>query len=154
MDVVASLYGRNSLLETIGRTAAEIFIPLTVGGGIRTLDDIRSVLRAGADKVAINTAAIRQPEFLARYVTRQGNRAMANVNASIRETVAGISVAKNFRQERAVYEEFSAVNAQSYSINIRRGFVLSSIFPLLNTLSGIGTSIIVYFGGLAVAAAS
>ncbi|HKZ70133.1 MAG TPA: ABC transporter ATP-binding protein, partial [Anaerolineales bacterium] len=64
---------------------------------------------------------------LARYVTRQGNRAMANVNSAIRETIAGISVAKNFRQERAVYDEFSAVNVQSYAINIRRGFVLSTI---------------------------
>ncbi len=88
---------------------------------------------------------------LARMVTRQGNRAMANVNASIRETIAGISVAKNFRQERAVYDEFVAVNAQSYSINIRRGFVMSAIFPALNALSGVGISVMVYFGGLAVA---
>jgi ATP-binding cassette subfamily B protein len=89
---------------------------------------------------------------LARYVTRQGNRAMANVNAAIRETIAGISVAKNFRQERAIYDEFTAVNAQSYTINIRRGFVLSNIFPALNALAGVGTSVLVYFGGLAVGA--
>ena len=54
-DVVASLYGRNSLHEIISRTAKEVFIPLTVGGGLRSLDDISSVLRAGADKVSINT---------------------------------------------------------------------------------------------------
>lgn len=89
---------------------------------------------------------------LARYVTRQGNRAMANVNAAIRETIAGISVAKNFRQERAIYDEFTAVNAQSYTINIRRGFVLSNIFPVLNALAGAGTSVLVYFGGLAAGA--
>jgi cyclase len=63
-DAVASLYGRNSLLEIIERTASEIFIPLTVGGGLRSVDDIRSVLRAGADKVAINTAAISQPNLI------------------------------------------------------------------------------------------
>src|SRR5437763_15160817 len=57
MDVVASLYGRNSLTEIVQRTSREIFIPLTVGGGLRTIDDIRTVLRAGADKVALNTAA-------------------------------------------------------------------------------------------------
>lgn len=73
MDVVASLYGRNSLLDTIERTASEVFIPLTVGGGIRTLDDIRAVLRAGADKVAINTAAIRQPEFVREAARRFGS---------------------------------------------------------------------------------
>lgn len=64
MDVVASLYGRNSLLEIVQRTSQEIFIPLTVGGGLRTVDDIRAVLRAGADKVSLNTAAIRTPELI------------------------------------------------------------------------------------------
>lgn len=64
MDAVASLYGRNSLLAIIERTAKEIFIPLCVGGGLRSLDDIRAVLRAGADKVAINTAAVRRPELI------------------------------------------------------------------------------------------
>lgn len=63
-DAVASLYGRNSLVEIIERTASEVFIPLTVGGGLRTVDDIRTVLRAGADKVAINTAAIHRPNFV------------------------------------------------------------------------------------------
>ena len=64
MDVVASLYGRNNLLEILERTAKETFIPLTVGGGIRTVDDIRNVLKSGADKVALNTAAISNPEFI------------------------------------------------------------------------------------------
>ncbi len=64
MDVVASLYGRNSLLEIIERTSQAIFIPLTVGGGLRSVDDIRSVLRAGADKVSLNTAAVRKPELI------------------------------------------------------------------------------------------
>jgi imidazole glycerol-phosphate synthase subunit HisF len=64
MDAVASLYGRNSLLEIVERTAREIFIPLTVGGGLRSVEDIRTVLRAGADKVSINTAAIARPELI------------------------------------------------------------------------------------------
>lgn len=63
-DVVASLYERNSLNDLIKNTAKEIFIPLTVGGGIRTISDINSVLRAGADKVCINTAAIKNPYFI------------------------------------------------------------------------------------------
>ncbi len=64
VDTVASLYGRNSLLEIIEKTSKEIFIPLTVGGGLRTVDDIRKVLRAGADKVSINTAAVHRPELI------------------------------------------------------------------------------------------
>lgn len=64
IDVVASLYGRNSLHDIISKTAKEIFIPLTVGGGLRTVEDIRSVLRAGADKVSINTAAIKNENLI------------------------------------------------------------------------------------------
>lgn len=64
MDAVASLYGRNSLTDIIRRTAHDIAIPLTVGGGLRSVKDIREVLRAGADKVAINTAAIARPELI------------------------------------------------------------------------------------------
>jgi cyclase len=64
VDVVASLYDRNSLHDIISETARSIFIPITVGGGIRTIDDIRAVLRAGADKVSINTAAIKNPSFI------------------------------------------------------------------------------------------
>lgn len=63
-DVVASLYDRNSLHDIISRTAEQTFIPLTVGGGLRTTDDIKSVLRAGADKVSLNTAAIKNPEII------------------------------------------------------------------------------------------
>jgi cyclase len=73
MDAVASLYGRNSLLEIVERTAREIFIPLTVGGGLRSVDDIRAVLRAGADKVSLNTAAIANPELI-----RQASRAFGS----------------------------------------------------------------------------
>lgn len=64
MDTVASLYERNSLHDIIQKTANEIFIPLTVGGGIRTIDDIRKVLRSGADKVFLNTAAIKNPGLI------------------------------------------------------------------------------------------
>lgn len=64
MDAVASLYGRNSLYDIIEKTTRDIFVPITVGGGIRTVDDVMQALRAGADKVAINTAAIQRPDIL------------------------------------------------------------------------------------------
>ena len=64
IDIVASLYERNSLTDVVERAASEVFVPLTVGGGIRKLDDINTLLRVGADKVAINTAAVRRPELI------------------------------------------------------------------------------------------
>jgi ATP-binding cassette subfamily B protein len=88
---------------------------------------------------------------IARYVTRKGFRAIAEVNAAIQEAVTGISVAKNFRQEAAIYRAFEKVNRQSYDINLRRGFVLSNIFPILNALAGLGTAALVYWGGLTAA---
>ncbi len=72
MDVVASLYGRNSLHEMISEAAQEISIPLLVGGGIRTLDDIQKVLRAGADRVSLNTAAVNNPGFVKEAVREFG----------------------------------------------------------------------------------
>jgi ATP-binding cassette subfamily B protein len=89
---------------------------------------------------------------VARRVTQQGSRAMANVNAIIQESVAGIAVAKNFRQEAAIYDRFLDVNRQSYAINLRRGLVLGTIFPLLNASAGLGTALVVYLGGQVVAA--
>ena len=70
IDVVASLYGRNSLQDTIKRAAQDIFVPLTVAGGIRSVEDVRAILRAGADKIAINTEATKRPELI-RDVARQ-----------------------------------------------------------------------------------
>ena len=74
MDIVASLYGRNNLSEIVSATAEKIFIPLTVGGGIRTLENIRDLLRAGADKVAINTAAIQNPQLIRDAATMFGSQ--------------------------------------------------------------------------------
>ncbi|MEJ2560971.1 MAG: ABC transporter ATP-binding protein, partial [Anaerolineae bacterium] len=88
---------------------------------------------------------------IARYVTRKGFRVLAEVNAAIQEAVTGISVAKNFRQEGAIYDAFVRVNRQSYGVNLRRGFVLSNVFPVLNVLAGVGTAALVYWGGLTAA---
>jgi ATP-binding cassette subfamily B protein len=78
---------------------------------------------------------------MARRVTKRGMRAMADVNAAIKETVSGISIAKNFRQEESIFETFDFSNQQSYRVNIQRGFVLSLVFPTLNALGGIFTAI-------------
>ncbi len=74
MDIVASLYGRNNLLDIVSKAAQNIFIPLTVGGGIRSLEDIKQALRAGADKVAINTQATKTPEFITEAANAFGSQ--------------------------------------------------------------------------------
>jgi ABC-type multidrug transport system fused ATPase/permease subunit len=88
---------------------------------------------------------------LARTTTMQARRMLANVNSNVQETVSGISVAKNFRQEGAIYHLFRDVNQQSYTVNLRQGYVFSGIFPVLSTVAGIGTALVVYFGGTGVA---
>lgn len=85
-DVVTSLYGRNSLHDIISRTAKNIFIPLTVGGGLRTIDDIRAVLRAGADKVSLNTAAINNPEFIKEASLKFGSSTIVVAIEAIKQT--------------------------------------------------------------------
>jgi ABC-type multidrug transport system fused ATPase/permease subunit len=87
---------------------------------------------------------------IARTTTQRARRALARVNSTVQETISGISIAKNFRQEQTIYGEFRGVNEQSYQVNLRQGLIFTGIFPLLNTIGGIGTVIVVYFGGLAV----
>lgn len=87
VDVVASLYGRNGLHDIIRRVAENVFVPLTVAGGIRSIEDVRQALRSGADKVAVNTAAIQRPELLRELAETFGSQCVVlSVEA---KTVAG-----------------------------------------------------------------
>lgn len=74
LDITASHEQRNTMLDVVSRTADQVFMPLTVGGGVRTLDDIRALLSAGADKVSINTAAVQRPEFVREAAARFGTQ--------------------------------------------------------------------------------
>ncbi|RPJ38829.1 MAG: ABC transporter ATP-binding protein, partial [Chloroflexi bacterium] len=88
---------------------------------------------------------------LARKVTREGMRAMAGVNSAIKETVSGIGVAKNFRQESSIYEDFEKANSLSYRVNLRRGLVLAFLWPVLTVIGGLMSALMVYTGGMSVA---
>lgn len=88
---------------------------------------------------------------LARRVTKSGMQAMADVNSAIKETVSGIAIAKNFRQENSIFKTFNAANRTSYRVNLWRGFVLSLVWPSLNTVGGIATALLVFAGGLSAA---
>lgn len=99
IDMVASLYGRNNLTDIVQKTAANIFIPLTVGGGVRSVEDIRDLLRAGADKVAINTAAVERPELI-----REGAEAFGS------QCIVGSIQAKNTDGKYLVFTDNAREN--------------------------------------------
>lgn len=98
-DVVASLYGRNSLLEIVERTSRELFIPLCVGGGLRNVDDIREVLRAGADKVSINTAAIKDPALIEQASKTFGSSTIVVSIEAIKNNDGGYEACVDYGRE-------------------------------------------------------
>lgn len=98
MDVVASLYERNSLHDIISETAENNFIPITVGGGIRTVDDIKRLLRAGADKVCLNTAAIHNPEFVRKASREFGSSTIVVAIEAINENGENLAYTDNGRE--------------------------------------------------------
>lgn len=91
LDITATHEGRDTTLQTVERMAAEVFIPLTVGGGVRTLDDIKALLRAGADKVAINSAAVHDSEFVRRAAEKFGSQCIVVAIDAKRVSVGGES---------------------------------------------------------------
>jgi len=86
LDVSASAEGRGTMLEVVRRTAETVFIPLTVGGGVRSVDDVDTLLRAGADKVGVNTAALARPELIAEIAERFGNQVLV-LSLDVRRTL-------------------------------------------------------------------
>jgi len=108
-DVVASLYERNSLVEIIKKTTEDVFVPITIGGGLRTIDDVQTALRAGADKVSINTGAIKNPSIISDVAKRLGSQCM----------VLSIQAKKNNGSWEAYYDngrEHSGLDAIEWAI--------------------------------------
>ena len=93
LDISASAAGRETTLDVVRKTAEQVFIPLTVGGGIRTVEDVNQLLRAGADKVSINTAALARPELIAEIADRFGSQVLVlSVDARRARTESGFEV--------------------------------------------------------------
>jgi ABC-type multidrug transport system fused ATPase/permease subunit len=134
----------NTVTLTLDLLSQLLLIVLLIGYLFTVDVRLTLVTLALAPFIIVAAMAFRR---IARATVTRSRRVRAIVSSHIQETVSGISVAKTFRQEQAVYEDFLDVNRRSYLTNIRSGFVFSGIFPILSTLSGIGTAAIVYFGG-------
>ena len=96
LDITASSDDRSIMLDVVSKTAEQVFIPLTVGGGIRTIDDFRKILSAGADKIAVNSAALKRPELINEAAERFGNQCVVvAIDAKRREDGSGWNIYKN-----------------------------------------------------------
>lgn len=112
LDISASVEGRGTTLEIVRRTADQIFIPLTVGGGISSVNDVDQLLRAGADKVSINTAAIRNPELISNIVERFGTQVLVlSIDARRARTKSGFEVTTHGGRESAGLDAFDWIEA-------------------------------------------
>ena len=132
LDVSASVAGRGTMLDVVRRTAEQAFIPLTVGGGVRSVDDVDQLLRAGADKVSINTSAIARPELLRELAARFGSQCIV------------LSVdARRAQGQPSGFEVTTHGGSKSAGIDAidwaRRGAELGAGEILLNSMDGDGT---------------
>jgi ATP-binding cassette subfamily B protein len=131
-------------------TISSLIEALLLAGVLLAIDlQLSLYLFAAIPLIFFTASSLRR---LMRRVTRRGMQAMAVVNAKIKESISGIAVAKNYRQESAVYADFDAANRRSYAVNVRRGLVLAGVFPVLNALSGIVVAMLVWTGGRSVMA--
>jgi ATP-binding cassette subfamily B protein len=139
----------SELVVVVTDVGAQVFQAIVLGVVIvRTEWHLALLLFASMPLVLVSALAFRS---LARRATKRGMQAMADVNAAIKETVSGIAIAKNFRQEQSIFGVFDTANQTSYRVNVTRGLVLTLIWPTLNALSGIFTAVLVYAGGMSAA---
>jgi imidazole glycerol-phosphate synthase subunit HisF len=143
IDIVASLYGRNSLVDVVSRTASEIFVPLTVGGGIRKLEDVNMLLRAGADKVAINTAAVRRPELLTEAARSFGSQCIVASIEAGRRRDGGWEVYTDTGRERTGLD---AVEWAHRAIDLGAGELLLTSINMEGTRKGFDLDLVQALG--------
>jgi ABC-type multidrug transport system fused ATPase/permease subunit len=125
---------------------SQLLLVVIVSGVLFWIEPELALLTLSVTPVVIVAAlAFRR---IARWTTQRGQRATAEVNAAIQETISGIAVAKSFRQEAAIYEQFRTTNQLAYRVRLLRGYVINTIFPTLDMLAAIATTVVVYFGGM------
>jgi len=131
LDISASVAGRETTFDVVRKTAEQVFIPLTVGGGIRTVDDVDRLLRAGADKVSINTAALARPELIAEIADRFGSQVLVlSVDARRARTDSGFEVTTHGGRQSA------GIDALAW---VERACALGVGEILLNSMDADGT---------------
>ncbi|AIN81981.1 MULTISPECIES: imidazole glycerol phosphate synthase subunit HisF [Corynebacterium] len=136
LDVTASKDGRGTMLDVVRRTASEVFIPLTVGGGVRSVEDVDQLLRAGADKVSVNTAAIARPELLSELSRRFGAQCVVLSVDARRVPEGGTPQPSGFEVTTHGGSRSAGIDAVEWA---RRGEELGVGEILLNSMDGDGT---------------
>ena len=135
LDISASHEGRATTMEIVSRTAEEVFIPLTVGGGVSSVDDVDRLLRAGADKVAVNTAAIHRPELVAEIADRFGNQVLV-LSVDARRVSTGVAGGSGFEVTTHGGRKSSGLDAIEWAV---RAAELGAGEILLNAMDADGT---------------
>jgi cyclase len=136
LDISASHEGRATTLEIVSRTAEQVFIPLTVGGGVSSIEDVDTLLRAGADKVSVNTSAIRRPALLAEIAARFGSQVLV-LSVDARRTASGSEpTASGFEVTTHGGRRSAGLDAVAWA---RRGAELGAGEVLLNSMDADGT---------------
>ena len=136
LDVSASHEGRSTMLDVVSRTAEQVFVPLTVGGGVSSVNDVDQLLRAGADKVGINTAAITRPELLAEVAERFGNQVVV-LSVDARRCPPGVSTASGYEVTTHGGRTSTGIDALAWAV---RGAELGAGEILLNSMDADGVT--------------
>ena len=136
LDVTASATGRETMFDVVRRTAEEVFVPLTVGGGVRSADDVDRLLRAGADKVSVNTAAIERPQLLTEIAERFGNQVLV-LSVDARRCQEGTSTDSGYEVTTHGGRRGTGIDAIEWA---RTGAELGAGEILLNSMDADGTT--------------
>jgi ATP-binding cassette subfamily B protein len=146
--VTSDTEGFTNVVTLVLNLMSQLLLVVLIAGVMLSLNSMLALLAMVIAPAVIVIALLFRR--IARTFSQQAQRILARVNNSVQEAVTGITVAKGFRQEQTLYQEFRAVNRQSYRVNLRTGFLFNGIFPILITVTNLGTTIVVYFGGEAV----